>query len=256
MQKIAIATIIAGMFVAASFAGCIGSDEDGISITAITIFAKGTGDWTNVTLVETLTELMAPENREAPASRTRSAPTVTFKTDGAGAVTWDFGDGVTLEADAFDEVSHEFGVTGVYKVAVFAGEVELQNMTVVINYHATCEDSVQPAGTHVESGPVEDRNFHVFTVTSKAKIVVATQGKAASATGYDTDVGLELYDPAGKLLGYSDSMDDTPADEMLEYKAKTTGDYKAMVGAIMETGSFYINPIPVEYILTIDVTYN
>ncbi len=198
---------------------------------------------------------MAPENREAPASRTRSAPTVTFKTDGAGAVTWDFGDGETLDADASAEVSHTFGVAGLYRVVVMTGGAEAGNITIAINYRCTGDDSTFPLGAHVEGASQNDRNYHHFPVNADAKkVVVETIGKNEPLTDKDEDVGLELFSPSGKSLGSSDS---SQAQEKVESKkAKEVGNYVALVGALGDAQSNnYVNYQAVEYTLIIEVLY-
>ncbi len=245
-----VAILITGLFIAASFAGCVGSDENDTVDGGIVLLAKaGDGEWTNETVVALVSEEITADNRDAPASRTKTVQAISFMLEGASegaSVVWDFGD-LTTETTG-SEATHTYAGPGAYFVTATIGEAKL-NTTVAVNYHATGGDSVFTyPGTEVYQEGVSYYMYLFSVGTGAKKCEIDLKGTGAAEGAHDID--MHLFDPSGKEIATSTG---GTSEEHISCKAKTPGNYQLQIG--QGAGGAYASVGNVDYTFTIDVLY-
>ncbi|PKK85424.1 MAG: hypothetical protein CVT48_05460 [Thermoplasmata archaeon HGW-Thermoplasmata-1] len=251
MNSKIVTILAAGTFLAAAFAGCVGSDEEQTAGEAFSILGKtGDGEWTNETVVALVSEEITAENAKDAAGRAKTVESVSFKIDGVGAgakVVWDFGDLTTETAGA--EVTHTYAAPGACLVLATIGDASA-NITVAVNYHASGSGTVMtlPGGEVYQEGTSYiDYLFRVNEGAKKCEISMTGSGVAAETS----DIDMALMDPSGKQI--ASSVGATAEEHITCKKMKPAGDFTVQIGQI--AGQVYASIGEVSFDFTIDVLY-
>lgn len=282
-----LSVIVVCCMLAANLAGCTGEKKAGEGTPTAVQTTKSQQkvffvmvDGAKVFDINTsMSEIIAPENRDKPEARQKNGKELKFSVYGleegdAKSFEWDFGDG-TKETGL--DVAHTYLSPGIFTATLTVtfndGTVASRSITVYVNYHAEGKDKVSgiPCKGYEKQNGDEYWDYAFLVVEGVHNATIKTWADPDDSPAYpplpvagDNDVALEVYSPKGEVIGESDTGGSTggknPADETVKLgknKLKDHGIYLARVGCFdgIAGRHHYANTGEVNYYFSIDVLY-